>query len=101
MSWMPQGGEVSRDHEVSQDWMNAMVSARECFILTIRNDGPTDGADEERCTDSSSWVVARWTFTLATPHATRSSLVQGLTSRVTVYLQNKLSDFCYIDLIGA
>jgi hypothetical protein len=39
MSWIPQGGDVSRDQEVSQDWMNAMVSSKEWFILTIENFG--------------------------------------------------------------
>jgi hypothetical protein len=74
---MPQGGDVSRDQGVSQDWMNATVSLREWFILTIEKYWPADVADEEQFTDSSSWVVVNLTFTLATPHETRSSLANG------------------------
>ena len=74
---MPQGGDVSRDQGVSQDWMNAMVSFKEWFILTIEKGWPADVADEELCTDSSSWVVFNLTFTLATPYETRSWLMNG------------------------
>jgi hypothetical protein len=77
MSWMPQGGDVSRDQEVSQDWMKAMVSSREWFMLTIDNGWPADDADEERCSDPSSWLVAHLTFTLATLHETRAWPAKG------------------------
>jgi hypothetical protein len=73
MSWIPQGGDVSRDQEVSQDWMNAMVSSKEWFILTIEDFWPTDGADQDR----SSGLVIHLTFTLATPHEMRSWLANG------------------------